>query len=248
MTRAALVAAHPDDEILWLSPAVAAADPLVLCFGAPFANPARAASRARAVAALGLPRLVNLNLPESGARPHVDWTAPHLTPFGIGITDLAARARYEANFHSLVERLRPLLQGVEAVYTHNPWGEYGHPEHIQVHRAVAALQAELGFTLWFSGYVAPLSLGLARQLEAEPLWREKRVAAPDVRLARRLRGVYLRHRAWTWSPFHIWPAWETLYAQPPGPRAGWRGLRGETLLDATRLRWWVAPAKAKCLL
>ncbi|MDE1882488.1 MAG: PIG-L family deacetylase [Rhodospirillales bacterium] len=243
--RQVVVAAHPDDEILWLSSAMEHADPVVLCYGAPYGKPGKAAARARAVAALKLPRLVSLAIPESGTRLHVDWQNPVLTPTGMAITEPEAQARYDANFVALLEKLRPILAGADAVYTHNPWGEYGHPEHIQMHRAVASLQKELGFTIWFSNYMAPLAAPLIRSLAAAPFWAEKRVAAPDVRLARRLRAIYLRHRVWTWSLFHRWPATETLYAQPSGTQNSWRSLTGETLLDVTKLRWWRGDGAAR---
>ncbi|GAN80450.1 PIG-L family deacetylase [Acidocella aminolytica] len=245
MTRAVIVAAHPDDEILWLSSAMEAADPVVLCYGAPYARPEKAEARARAVAALKLPRLINLAIPESGTRLFVDWQTPTLTPTGIAITDPAARSRYDANFATLLAKLRPILTGVTDVYTHNPWGEYGHPEHIQLHRAVTDLQKELGFTIWFSNYMAPLTLPLVRALSPTVLWAEKRPAIPDIRLARRLRAIYLRHRVWTWSLFHRWPAIETLYAQPPGTRDDWHNLDGETLVDVTKLRWWRGDGAAR---
>ncbi len=239
MSRTVVVAAHPDDEILWLSAAVAAARPVVLCFGAPFGRPEKAAARQRAVAELGLAHLADLALPEFGVRKLVDWSNPELTPTGIAIADASGQARYDANFERLLAGLRPLLTGAAHVYTHNGWGDYGHPEHVQVHRAVAALQPELGFTLWFSNYVAPLSWALAQRLGALPCWVEKRRAQPDIALAKRLRRVYLRHGVWTWSRLHRWPAEETLYAQTAGRnRKSWRSLRGETLVDVSALRWW----------
>ncbi len=184
MTRSVVVAAHPDDEILWLSAALARARPVVLCFGAPFGRPEKAAARRRAVAELGLAHLADLALPESGVRKLVDWSHPDLTPTGMAIADASGQARYDANFTRLLADLRPLLAGASDVYTHNAWGEYGHPEHVQVHRAVTALQAELRFTLWFSNYVGPASWGLALRLGAAPCWAEKRdldlVAPPSV--------------------------------------------------------------------
>ncbi|MBU6418602.1 MAG: PIG-L family deacetylase [Proteobacteria bacterium] len=243
--RSVVVAAHPDDEILWLSSAMAEADPVVLCYGAPYGKPEKAEARAKAVAALNLPRLINLAIPESGVRLLVDWKNPVMTPTGMAITDTAGQARYDANFIVLLEKLRPILAGADAVYTHNPWGEYGHPEHIQTYRAVEALQKEQGFTIWLSNYMAPLTLPLIRALGSSPLWAEKRVAVPDVRLARRLRAIYLRHRVWTWSLWHRWPATEMFFAQPPGGQDGWHSLTGETLLDVTKLRWWKTDGTAR---
>ena len=151
--RSAVVVAHPDDEILWLSSVMAAASHVVLCYGAPFGKPKKAAARRRAVAALPLPSLVNLAIPESGTR--LWWIgAIQYDTDRHGHCRGRARQRYDDNFNTLLAGLRPVLAGCADVYTHNPWGEYGHPEHIQVYRAVTALQAELGYTVWFSNYTA----------------------------------------------------------------------------------------------
>ncbi len=240
----AVVVAHPDDEALWLSAALAGAKSVILCFGAPFGQAEKAESRRRAVAELPLSNIVNLAIPESGVHKLVDWANPELTPTGMAIRDPAGQRRYDDNFARLTAALAPLLQGVEDVYTHNAWGEYGHPEHVQVHRVIAALQKNFRFTLRFSNYVGPASFALARQLGAQPCWREKRIVQPDVQLAKRLRGVYQRHGVWTWSRLHRWPREEVYYAQPAGAAASGRDLSGETLIDITALRWWRRPQAA----
>ena len=241
----AIVVAHPDDEMLWFSGVLGAAGRVVLCYGDSFWRPAISAARRRAVASLPLAGLVALAIPESGARFMADWAAPRLTACGIAITEPAAAARYEANFPLLVERLRPLLAGRREVYTHNPWGEYGHSEHLQVHRAVTLLQAELGFTLWFSNYVGPRSWPLARMLANQVGWSARRSVAPDLALAHRLAQHYRRHGARTWPALHRWPGVETFYAQAPTraaeqvPDAMPRQLfAGEVLCDVSRLRPW----------
>jgi hypothetical protein len=234
-----VVVAHPDDECLWLSSVLAAADRTVFCFGDAFERPKLSAARRAVVAALPLTGLVDLAVPESGGGFAVDWTDPRLTETGIAITDPAARARYDANFPRLVDALRPVLASCTDVFTHNPWGEYGHAEHIQVYRAVAALQAELGFTIWFSNYVGPASWKLARRIGAEPCRAGQRTVQPDGALARNLCRVYRDHGAWTWTRWHRWPAEETLYAQPAG--ATLSPLTGEYLLDVRGLRWWPPP-------
>jgi LmbE family N-acetylglucosaminyl deacetylase len=235
----AVIVAHPDDESLWLSSALASADKVVFCFGDPFERPKMAQARRRAVAALPLPGLVDLRLPESGGGFSVDWESPRLTETGIAISDRQERARYDANYARLVAALRPVLAGCVEVYTHNPWGEYGHAEHIQVYRAVAALQGELGYTIWFSNYVGPVSWGLARKIGLQPCWAERRAVQPDEAAARRLMRIYRRSGAWTWTKFHRWPAEETLYAQPLA--GDLRPLSSEWLLDVTGLRWWPPP-------
>ena len=245
MGRSVIVVAHPDDEILWLSSVMAKADPVILCFGAPYGNPQKAENRARAVAHLGLPRLVDLALPESGARLQADWANPRLTPTGIAISNQDAQERYDANFSLLLEKLRPILSNATDVYTHNPWGEYGHTEHIQVYRAVKTLQAELHFTVWFSNYAAPQTHELARQLGQQPLWQEKQTLPTDPRIAHRLRKIYQTYKAWTWSNWHKWPVTETLYSQPHGPTESWHNMKNEILYNARGLRLWRPTSAAK---
>ena len=62
----AVVVAHPDDEALWLSSVVASAERIVFGFGAVVDRPGRSEARRRAVAALPLNGIVNLEIPESG--------------------------------------------------------------------------------------------------------------------------------------------------------------------------------------
>jgi LmbE family N-acetylglucosaminyl deacetylase len=238
-SKAAVVVAHPDDEALWLSSAVASAGRIVLCFGARIDRPRVSDARQRAVAALPLAGIVDLAIPESGA-----GFSAALEPGSaeVRIEQPDARTRYESNSAKLIEQLRSALAGFQEVYTHNPWGEYGHPEHIQVHRAVTALQGELGYTIWFSNYVSAASWRLALRLAEDVRCAERRVVQPDRLTARTLMRVYRQHGAWTWTRAHRWPHEEVFFSQPPpGDPAPRRPLCGEWLLDLTRLRWWSPP-------
>lgn len=239
-----VVVAHPDDEILWLGSVLGNARRIVFCFGDPFESPEKGAARRAAVAHYPLPGVVDLAIPESGAGFLVDWTQPRTTPTGITITAADAARRYEINFERVVTALRPALADLREVYTHNPWGEYGHAEHLQVHRAVMALQPEHGYTVWFSNYVSERSWPLARQVSSVPLWTEHRQLKPDVKLVHDIRRLYRRTGAWTWYRSHRWPTHEGLYSiAPPGDTAPRRGLKGEILLDVDQLRWRIPPWK-----
>jgi LmbE family N-acetylglucosaminyl deacetylase len=264
----AVVVAHPDDEAIWLSSVVASADRIIFGFGDVFDKPRKSEARRRAVAALPLSGIVNLGIPESGA----GWKSsqvqlersegnpekrlqraagqPELTPYDIRIFDATARARYESNYAKLLEGLRASLAGCRDVYTHNPWGEYGHSEHIQVYNAVTALQDELGYTVWFSNYVSGRNWTFVRRLAERLSWARRSIVTPDVATARKLMRVYQRYGAWTYQRVRRWPAHEVMYAQPPRNSSEIRyPLAGEWLLDVERLRWWSPPWRSawRCL-
>jgi hypothetical protein len=199
-------------------------------------------ARREAVAALPLSGIVNLEIPESGVGFNSRQAQPELTPVGVRISDTTVRTRYESNYATLLEGLRTSLTGCRDVYTHNPWGEYGHAEHIQIYRAVTALQDELGYTVWFSNYVGAASWSLAKSLADRLSWTQRSTVRPDVATARALMRVYRRYGAWTWATSHRWPAHEVMYAQPPMSSPDLRHpLCGEWLLDVGRLRWWPPP-------
>jgi LmbE family N-acetylglucosaminyl deacetylase len=238
----AVVVAHPDDEALWLSSVVASADPIVFGFGAVFDKPRKSEKRRQAVAALPLSGIVNLAIPESGVGYNSGQGPLELAPSGVRISDTTVRARYDSNYATLLEGLRASLAGCRNVYTHNPWGEYGHAEHIQVYNAVTALQDELGYTVWFSNYVGTGSWTFARALAERLTWAQRSIVRPDEATARTLMRVYRRYGAWTWTVAHRWPVEEVMYAQPPRSSPELRyPLSGEWLLDVGRLRWWPPP-------
>ena len=246
----AVVVAHPDDEALWLSSVLSSADRIVFGFGDVFNEPEMSEARRRAVAALPLSGIINLGIPESGAGWKPTQVQPELTPSDIRIFDAAARARYESNYVKLLDGLRASLAGCRDVYTHNPWGEYGHSEHIQVYSAVTALQDELGYTVWFSNYVGGQNWNFVRRLAESLSWTQRSTVKPDVTIARKLMRVYRHYGAWTYKRFRRSPSREVMYAQPPGNSSETRHpFRGEWLLDVERLRWWSPPWRSawRCL-
>ena len=104
------------------------------------------------------------------------------------------------------------------VFTHNPWGEYGHEEHVQVFRVLACLREEIGFRLWMSNYCSDRTMPLAmRYFSPEPKpW----VRLPaDKKLAREIAQLYMRYDCWTWSPDWAWFDDECFMEAPHGEQA-----------------------------
>src|SRR5260370_34887674 len=86
----AVVVAHPDDEVLWLSGVVSPADRVGFCFGDSFEKPKASAARRRAGAALPLTRPVDPKVPGRGAGFLADSAHPRLTAAGSESKDAAA--------------------------------------------------------------------------------------------------------------------------------------------------------------
>jgi LmbE family N-acetylglucosaminyl deacetylase len=199
---ALLVVAHPDDEILWFSSVIDRMQTLVFCFEDCDDLPKLGRARRGAAVAYPMSNVTWLRLPEPCSVHAADWKNPIPTPYGMALnkdpSDTAREARYQASFAALQARLRETLRGARNVYTHNPWGEYGHPDHVQVSLAVRGLQPELGFRLWYSCYVSPLSMTFAQRFLPR-LFNHQRLAT-NQRVEYRLRAVYDASGAWTWHP------------------------------------------------
>lgn len=206
---AVVVVAHPDDEILWCSSILRRCKAVVVCFG-PSASSQESwdGGRARLMANYPLTKARFLKLREGGVSTSVDWNQPMVTEAGLRLR--RPNAAYEENGRELLRVLRPILAGERLIVTHNPWGEYGHAEHVQVSNAVRRLQAELGFDLFVNGYVSNRSFNLmlsrSTLLEGPPLAFET-----DTALAAELKQAYTDHDCWTWFDDYEWPMCEVFY-------------------------------------
>jgi LmbE family N-acetylglucosaminyl deacetylase len=211
LTTSRLVVAHPDDEVLWFSSVVDRVGQVVLCFedcdDYPHLGPARRA----VLDAYPLPSVKSLRLPEPCSVQLVDWSRPEPDAAGLRLNAAEAPAerivRYQESFHTLRAALAQRLRGASAVFTHNAWGEYGHPDHVQVARVVESLRRELGFRLFHSGYIAHRTMPLAGAVVAQlGDWFELPTQPAAVAC---LEALYREHGCWTWPTDHERFATET---------------------------------------
>ena len=221
---AALVAAHPDDEVLWFSSILAEVDRVILCFEDVPSRPDWSAGRRRALAAYPLSGVESLRLVESEAFDAADWLQPVPTDYGLAIARrpqalpaMDAR-RYLDNYHTLRRELRNRLRDCARVYTHNPWGEYGHEEHVQVYRAVKSLQAELGYEIWFGNYASNKSSRLLLQYIGG-FNAEYETRRTDPALGEQLASIYKECGCWTWFDDYRWFTHECFMADHVLPGA-----------------------------
>lgn len=222
---AALVVAHPDDEILWFSSIVARVARVIVCYSALASSPAISAGRERVLPRLPYSSLACLKLAEAEVFNTADWPDPVPTGVGLAVrlrqhsTHAFSRRRYATNFRRLCGRLESELSGFPLVFTHSPWGEYGHEEHVQVFRAVASLQPRLGFRLCVPAYASNRSVRLFAR-HASQVTAPVFVAPTDRALATAVMKEYQREGCWTWSDDYQWPAEESFIEWPGGPPSG----------------------------
>jgi len=194
-----LVVAHPDDEILWFGSIAPKVDKIVICFLNDPIRPKMAEARRQTLAAHPWrDRMVSLELDETDAFSRANWPLPETTKFGLRIVKARQiETAYRICYRRLHSLLAPIIRDARNVFTHNPWGEYGHEEHVLVHRAVGSLTAEYKKNVWYSNYASNWSQGLM-SLYQEQSGQPTVESDVDAAILEAVAGVYRAYGAWTW--------------------------------------------------
>jgi LmbE family N-acetylglucosaminyl deacetylase len=212
---AVIIAAHPDDEILWFSSIIKKVKQVIICYINQDSQPEWTTGRRRALGNYPLPNLITLALNLTGVFDLSDWQYPQTSSYGLDLDrGTGERKDYEENYRLLEHRLRELLGPYQHVFTHNPWGEYGHEEHVQLFRAAESLQAEMGFSLWIPNYVSNRSQVLMQ--ESMTAIGDRFFTRPtDKTFAGQILQLYKDNNCWTWYEGYEWPDDETFFMVNP---------------------------------
>jgi hypothetical protein len=215
LEKSILLVAHPDDEILWFSSILNRVDKVLVCFvDAPPPNQTAGAGRRRVLLEYPLKTISTLGIPEPGLFRTANWQNPLVTEFGLKVRRHASE-RSRRSFHELKRLLRPQLAPYRNVITHNPWGEYGHEEHVQLHHVVKSLKHELGFDFWFSNYCSNVSFRLMMQYTYSYASHYITLET-NLDLADYITCLYRKNACWTWYD-------------------DWQAFRDESFLESSSL-------------
>jgi hypothetical protein len=224
--EAALVVAHPDDEILWFSSVFTAVKQIFVCYLDVPGQNTWTAGRRTVAASYPMDNVTFLGLTESVAFRGADWDDPRLVDEGLEVSRRAGTMAafdahlYRKNYHRLHALLRNSLSGYSTVITHNPWGEYGHEEHVQVYRAVSSLSRTMPFDVWFSNYCSNRSYRL--MLKSSSGFRSNAEAFPTrPEAAKPIESLYRSNHCWTWSfdDYRYFPQECFISDRPADPKA-----------------------------
>lgn len=198
LEKSILIVAHPDDEILWFSSILDRVGEVIFCYLDVKSNPQWTIGRKQSLSEYPLRNISYLAIAESEIIYGVDFENPETTSYGIKITRQGVSdKKYVENYYKLKEDLSKKLIGCQNVFTHNPWGEYGNEEHIQVYRTVKELQKELGFNLWFSNYCSnrsfPLMIRYVSEFDSEYV-----TLKTNKKISNDIINLYKKNGCWTW--------------------------------------------------
>lgn len=233
---ALVVVAHPDDETLWLQPWLSEDSVVLVAFPNHPRDPSVTAARETIRQGFPLGRMEFLPLQSLDVLGRSDWRRRRPTSYGVSLDagcPSSLREQYVANHAALCELLAERITPGSLVYTHNPWGEYGHEEHVQVCRAVLDVGAAAGASVWaWDGLQSVELLRSSMRLRAD--YYEAAIAglptvtrATDRATFRQLKDLYQRSSAWTWR---------SDYEPPEQPRYVELMHAGHEQLRATRPR------------
>ena len=174
MKDATILIAHPDDETIFMWWALQQAKTIVCC-SSDLNNPERQWCKDRKKALVEIGAMV-------GAEVRcLDYPSEFYK----------ANAR-DGSLSRLVKEVLALLPERD-ICTHNPWGEYGHLDHILVHQIARAS----GKRLIYSGMCID-----AGWLPCTP-WRSlpipERYCVNDISFYEKCKAIYDKYGCWTWS-------------------------------------------------
>lgn len=206
-----LIVSHPDDECLFASSLLNKIATLVICFNNIPNEKKISNGRKKALKNYPLKniKVINLNIDQSieSFRP-INWSKIIDKESGIkgGYKDIS----YDTNYKKLLFKLRNIIKKNSILFTHNPWGEYGHAEHCQVFKACFMISKETSSNLYVTGYVSQLSKSYAiakSHLLSSRLYELK----TNSKVYNLLREHYIKYCCWTWSNSYILPRLECFY-------------------------------------
>ena len=209
--NATLVVAHPDDEVLWFSSLLIKCKNIIVCYGERTNNKKMTKNRKSLIEQYPLDNIEFLFLPESNAFKKGKWNLGKKAESNYGIALQNKDLIYENNFAKLSNLLEKRLSSDSLVITHNPWGEYGHEEHVQVHQVIKNIQKKNKFCLAFSSYYSDRTTALMKAYR-EKLIPKTELIPTDTEIINTLKKLYKKNRCWTWPNKYIFPVKECFYS------------------------------------
>lgn len=170
-----LLVAHPDDEVIFGWPVLQRAKRIICC-SSDLNNPDRQWCKDRKKALYEIGSLLGISV--------------DCLDYNSEFYKVDAR---KGELWKLSQDVLSLLQSAGSVFTHNPWGEYGHMDHILIHQVARAS----GKKLFYSDIC--VEAGWQPCIPWPSLIKEVEFCTNDISFYERCKAIYERIGCWTWS-------------------------------------------------
>tara|TARA_A100001234_G_scaffold185838_1_gene169816 strand:- start:79 stop:870 length:792 start_codon:yes stop_codon:yes gene_type:complete len=197
-----LIVAHPDDEIIFFSSILKSVDKILVCFGKSSDNDIISQGRKSLQKNYPLTNIEWLNLNETDTYQASNWDKPIPTEDGLEVN--RNKIAYREMYDDLCKILKNKIAPYDIVYTHNPWGEYGHEEHVCIFNSVQSSMKGFSKKLYVSCYASDRSEKLYL-IKKHLLNDEIQEAKVPKELCYEIKNLYLENNCWTWDNNYEWP-------------------------------------------
>ncbi len=215
MSRKLLIFAHPDDEIIFGSSLVDSSDLIIICFSKTPDKIDINSGRNLFKKNPYKQNFVFLNIDESASLDYflINNKDVDLNSNGfLYIKNHPQKEIYDSNSNLIFYKLKKLILPGDIIFTHNPWGEYGHIEHIQVFNCIMKLKKNINFKfeVFVDAYFGRRTYGFMRKtlhfLEPKPIKFKTNKLVYE-----KANEIYKKYNCWTWDVNYNLPRFEYFY-------------------------------------
>lgn len=127
------------------------------------------------------------------------------------------KTRFE-NDHNYMEfkrllkiRLLSEIKSIENVFTHNPWGEYGHFDHINIHNIIRELTLEKNINLYCFGYITEKNFYYFKNFLKIIDPNKSLILKTNKQEFKNFKKLYIDNNCWTWYKNYELPQEELFF-------------------------------------
>ena len=211
LTDGILILSHPDDECLFASSILDKISTLIICFENIPNEENISIGRKNALYKYPLKNLKVIKLCLTQSLPSFfpnNWS--NIKDKYSGIKGGYEEKSYDKNYHLILNELRKIIPRKSVIFSHNPWGEYGHEDHSQVFKAAFKISNETESKLYVTGYCGNLTKSFS-QRKLHLLTSEYFIFQTNYEIFDKLKNHYLRNGCWTWYKKYSLPSIELFY-------------------------------------
>ena len=111
---------------------------------------------------------------------------------------------YRQNYLTLRSYLSKIINVGDTIYTHNPWGEYGHEHHVLVFNVIKSLKIKFKLKIFVNNYVSNKSYNLMKMCK-HLLSNIVQYKIIEKKFTNKIKKIYISNFCWTFDDNYIWP-------------------------------------------